>query len=72
MELFLVAIDSHGNYDFKKFTVLIVAKGQGGYTSSTNDVSNNEKESPAMTGDDWNKLSTTQQALVNGDLNNYD
>jgi len=77
MELFLVAIDSLGNYDFKKFTVLIVSKGQGGYTSSTNATGNSNSNSDdsktsSLSGDDWKKLSATQQALVNEDLNNYD
>ena len=72
MELFLVAIDSHGNYDFKKFTVLIVEKGQGGYTSSIGEAEGTIAETPTMIGDDWNKLSAAQQALVNEDLNNYD
>ena len=72
MELFLVAIDSHGNYDFKKFTVLIVGKGQGGYTSSVGETGGTGTETPTIIGDDWNKLSATQQALVNEDLNNYD
>ena len=72
MDLFLVARDNKGKYDFKKFTVLIVAKGTADYQDSNTTTSPNTPTSPTLTGDDFEKLSSTQQALVNDDVNNYD
>ena len=73
IELFLVAIDSRGKYDYKKFNVLIVAKGKGDYTdtNSTTTTPDNSKN-PTISGDDFETLNETQKALVNSDHNNYD
>jgi hypothetical protein len=73
MELYLVAKDSKGNYDFKKFNVLIVEVGQGDYENNldenTSDTTSNYE---SLTGDDFELLSSAQQSLVNNDNNNYD
>lgn len=71
MELFLVAKDSKGKYDFKKFKVQIVGIGEADYPDVPN---KDDSDSPrvGLTGNDFNKLSATQQALVTGDNNNYE
>jgi len=72
MELFLVAIDNHGKYDYKKFNVLIVAKGKGDYTDTNSTTTPDNSKNPTISGDNFETLNETQKALVNSDHNNYD
>jgi len=71
MELFLVAIDNKGNYDYKKFNVLIVGKGKGDYKDVVIKDSNNSNYTP-LQGNDFDKLTDAQKVLVNNDNNNYE
>jgi hypothetical protein len=71
MELYLVAKDSRGNYDFKKFNVLIVGVGEGAYEKDDN-TTNSDTNYTALVGDDFDLLSEAQQALVSNDNNNYE
>ncbi len=71
MELYLVARDSQGNFDFQKFNVLIVAKGQGSYVSDGNTSTGTDSNtSTILIGNDWDLLSATKQTAVNNDKNN--
>ena len=70
MELFLVAVDSKGAYDFKKFNIIIVGKGV--IEPDPDPTLNPNTSIPTLTGDDFNLLTATQQVLVNNDANRFD
>ena len=71
MELFLVAIDEKGNYDYEKFNVLIVEKGKGEYQDVIIRDQNKSNYTP-LEGDDYDKLTDLQKSLVDDDNNNVE
>ncbi|EJF07415.1 hypothetical protein ThvES_00004980 [Thiovulum sp. ES] len=70
IELFLVAVDGKGEYDYAKFIVKIVGVGEAEYDDNLIDGEDTTSSSTRLTGNDYDKLTDEQQQLVNQDLNN--
>ncbi len=71
IDLYLVAVDGRGNYDFAKFTVQIVGKGEAAYIDTEPEV-DTSGTADRLTGNDFEQLTTEQKTLVNLDENNID